>query len=100
MMKKLNSLFLALFIIAVTACNAGFTSNNDFENSSSKKATISISVNTSAARQTLLADNLTEDDIVKIVFKAQKVKKAVAEGTGETFEKDGAAYQKEWTNTT
>lgn len=98
-MKKLSIIFLALFIIAVTACNAGFTSNNDFENSSSKKATLSINVNT-AARSTITALEVTEDDVVKIIFRAQKLKKAVAEGTGETFTKDGEAYEKEWANKT
>ena len=98
-MKKLSIIFLALFIIAVTACNAGFTSNNDFENSSSKKATLSINVNT-AARSTIIAQEVTEEDVVRIVFRAQKLKKAVAEGTGETFTKDGEAYEKEWVNKT
>ena len=99
-MKKLSTLFLALFIIAVTACNAGFTSNNDndFESTSSEKATISINVNTSSARSTLLPLEVTEDNVTKIVFRAQKLKKAVAEGTGETFVKDGSAYEKFWTS--
>lgn len=99
-MKKLSTLFLALFIIAVTACNAGFTSNNDndFESTSSEKATISINVNTSSARSTVFPLEVTEDDVTKIVFRAQKLKKAVAEGTGETFVKDGEAYKKEWVN--
>lgn len=99
-MKKLSTLFLALFIIAVTACNAGFTSNNDndFESTSSEKATISINVNKSSARSTVFPLEVTEDDVTKIVFRAQKLKKAVAEGTGETFVKDGEAYKKEWVN--
>lgn len=95
-MKKLYVLFLTLFVMVITACNTGFTQKADTKSGSKNKATIAISVNPAVARQTFTAQDMTEDDVWKIVFRAQKLKQAIVEDEGEVLVNDGSPVEKTW----
>ncbi len=72
-MKRFNYIFLALFIIALTACNTAVNRENTSEtNTADGKAYLSVVVNPENGRAMALPQDMQEDDVVRIRFLANQ----------------------------
>lgn len=99
-MKRLSYIFLALFIMALTACNTALDQKNTSEaNTSSGKAYLSIAVNPETGRAMVLPQDMQEDEVVSIEFVAQQFQKNEDSDGSVTYSSVGDSIIKDWITT-
>ena len=99
-MKRFNYIFLALFVMALTACNTALDQKNTSEvNTNAGKAYLSIAVNPEKGRAMVLPSDMQEDEVVKIEFVAQQFQKNEDSDGSVTYSSVGDSIIKDWITT-
>ena len=99
-MKRFNYIFLALFVIALTACNTALDQKNTSEvNTNAGKAYLSIAVNPEKGRAMVLPSDMQEDEVVSIRFVAQQFQKNESSNGNITYSYIGDSIVKNWETT-
>ena len=99
-MKRLSYIFLALFIMALTACNTALDQKNTSEaNTSSGKAYLSIAVNPETERAMVLSQDMQEDEVVRIELVAKQFQKNEDSNGSVTYSSVGDSIIKDWETT-
>ena len=99
-MKRLNYIFVALFIMALTACNTALDQKNTSEvNAGTGKAYLSIAVNPEAGRAMVLPSDMEEDDVVRIRFTANQFQRDEDSDGSVTYSYIGDPIVKNWETT-
>ena len=99
-MKRFNYIFLALFVMALTACNTALDQKNTSEvNTNAGKAYLSIAVNPEKGRAMVLPSDMQEDEVVSIRFVAQQFQKNESSNGNITYSYIGDSIVKNWETT-
>ena len=98
--KRLSYIFLALFIMALTACNTAVNQKNTSEtNAGAGKAYLSIAVNPEAGRATVLPSDMQENEVAKIIFTANQFQRDEDSDGNVTYSNVGDTIENEWVTT-